>query len=52
MVSGFKYRIFITKHDLHSKKSSEELDKNSDGNDSESDGDTDIDHDDHMNTDE
>ena len=42
----------ITKHDLHSKKLSEELDKNSDGNDSESDGDTDIDHVDHMNSDE
>ena len=32
--------------------SSEELDKNSDGNDSESEDDTGIDHDDHMNTDE
>ena len=34
------------------KKSNEELDKNSDGNDSESDGNTDIDNEDHMNTDE
>ena len=32
---------------LHSKKSSEELDKNSDGNDSESDGDTNFDNDEH-----
>ena len=47
----------ITKHKFAFKnveegKSSEELDKNSDGNDPESDGDTDIDNDDHMNTDE
>ena len=33
-------------------KSSEELDKNSDGNNPRSDGDTDIDNDDYINTDE
>ena len=51
MVLGFSTEYYKNEFALK-KKSSEELDKKSDGNDSESDGDTDTDNDDHMNTDE